>query len=313
MGTAPAWMGGELLRSHLTSPTGDGTQLQMAVGPFLAALQKGQLHPSAHTESGALQVTAFLNCCAVQGDMVSYPASPSKVDLRPGCSMGSPHTGCSMGSPRTNPDEAPRSVMMHMLHLLFDGAPRLRQATRKKNRMRAAFEAIDTDRSGFVSLEEFCGCLSQLDSQLSQQDGTKLFHSLQHAHGSTRGAGISYESFAAALSQYKTFEAAVKQIADALRNGNRSLYGRKLRQVEDVFQAMDSQHGKHREHGDGKLSFEEFHDGMSRLGATMAPSDLNRVFKALDVDGKGELEKQAFCDAIRVHDDARRKRIRVKH
>jgi len=217
-----------------------------------------------------------------------------------------------------NGEKAPNREIrsaMHALHLMYNsGCLPQDLISKPKNEMKIAFEAFDTSGDGFIDFRELSLGLDRLGAGLSKKEVSDLWMVLARGgDGPHRLAkGIKYEYFAAALSKYKVFEAAVKQIVDALRNGGRSLYGVALKNLEDVFTAIDEGMGHQRAKGDGGVTLNEFVDGMTRLGVVMSARELAQVYHAIDVDGSGIIDVNEFCSAIRVTDDARRARERSR-
>jgi len=110
---------------------------------------------------------------------------------------------------------------MHAIHLLYNsGAIPESMVTKPVNEMKAAFEQLDTDRSGYLDYGELKVGVERLGGGLSEAELLQLWRLMaKGGNGPRRFAkGIHYEAFAHALCQYKTFEMAVKMITDALRS-----------------------------------------------------------------------------------------------
>ena len=117
------------------------------------------------------------------------------------------------------PKRVTRSAM-HALHLMYNsGAIPESMIHKPMNEMKAAFEQLDTDRSGYLDYEELQAGLQRLGAGLSEAELQQLWRLMAVGGNGPRrlAKGINYAAFSRALSQYKTFEMAVKMITDALR------------------------------------------------------------------------------------------------
>lgn len=72
------------------------------------------------------------------------------------------------------------------------------------------------------------------------------------------------------------------KLLDALSTGKRSLFGRKLKKIRDIFNAMDTD-------GDHLLSIEQLAAGLQRLGCGLTAEEVIQLFAAFDTDGDGQI------------------------
>ena len=90
-----------------------------------------------------------------------------------------------------------------------------------------------------------------MGSECSTEEVEGLWRSI--AGAST--TGVDYFRFSKALSDYKGFSAAIRQVAEAVKAG-RSVFGKKVKTVEDLFAAIDREGGK-KGRPDGLISLDE--------------------------------------------------------
>ena len=151
--------------------------------------------------------------------------------------------GSSVTSPQDTPPKRVVRSSMHALHIMYNsGALPDGLLIKNVSEMKSAFENLDTDKSGYLDYQELQVGLERLGAGLNDAELNQLWRLMaQGGNGPHRFAkGIRYEAFATAVSQYKVFEAAVKQICDALRTGERKLFGHQLKSLEDVFTSLDT-------------------------------------------------------------------------
>ena len=60
-----------------------------------------------------------------------------------------------------------------------------------------------------------------------------------------------------------------------------------MENTRDVFMALDKG-------GDGRLSHDDFREGMRRLGLGLTEKQVNELINAIDKDGDGEIEYVEF-------------------
>ena len=80
------------------------------------------------------------------------------------------------------------------------------------NEMRRAFNAVDTDGTGLLDLQEIKTALSNLGEHVASVSGAKLLYDALN-RGSETG-GVTYNSFVVALSEYKAFATTANQVLD---------------------------------------------------------------------------------------------------
>ena len=119
--------------------------------------------------------------------------------------------------------------------------------------MREAFQTHDKNDDGFVTHKEFAAALKQLKIHFTDME----FQNLMLAED-TRGRNkVDFREFIQAQVDYKGWLNSIKQLREAVKHmgrHDRTLYGRPLRSVMDIFHAMDRDKG-------GEVSLGEFQEG----------------------------------------------------
>eukprot|EP00941_MAST-03F_sp_MAST-3F-sp1_P004578 g4578.t1 len=73
---------------------------------------------------------------------------------------------------------------------------------------------------------------------------------------------------------------------------NRTVFGKKLNSAEDMFSALDTD-------GDGRVTVEEFHIGLKRMGLGLSDDQIRDVVYELDLDNDGEVAFEELIDALK--------------
>merc|ERR1711998_258983 len=145
---------------------------------------------------------------------------------------------------------------------------------------------VDGNNSGVIKQDEFQEALSNFG--IKDEEASQLFHAIDIGE-----QGISYEGFVAALSKFKSYAAALQNMADAV-HAERELYGNKIHRLQDMFLAM-SDRGMH---SDGQINFTDLSEALTRLGIALSAADQQMVFEGLDMDGSGLVSIQEFVEAM---------------
>ena len=164
---------------------------------------------------------------------------------------------------------------------------------------KAAFTSIDSSGCGNITEESIIARFEGLHLKVGAQEyARKMIHDMRKFQGEVFGATeMRYHAFAAVISDYKAYDAAMKQVCHEVKHGRRALQGNKLKELEKYFAEAQ---------GD-KATFEAFHAAVVRMGVSLPPMDVQIHFKALDVDGAGFISVHELCEAVRRNDKGKRK------
>lgn len=139
--------------------------------------------------------------------------------------------------------------------------------------------------------------LVPISSQLGRVKEFTYVPKQKKATGRTDGKTIA-EATRLKLSEEEIQSRQIDNIFRVIRQqmqGNRSLYGKKLKDARQAFRLMDKD-------GGGTLDEKEFEHAMRRLGIGLSEAQLSRAFKAIDTDGEGGVDYDEFVARVGLDD-----------
>jgi len=226
-------------------------------------------------------------------------APPQKVQHKPGKRRSK---SAARNRPQRDPltgavAEAPmkRSLSVRMWADIFIEWPlelKKNLVKHTRNTMADAFSTHDKNSDGRVTRKEFGAALKQL--KVAMEEST--FHRLMESQDPLARNRIDFREFIQAINDYKGWLGSIKQLVDAVRHmgrHDRTMYGRPLRSVMDIFHAMDRDQG-------GEISLGEFREGLRRLDIGLSPSAIEHLLTVFDLDGNGDVDTEEFSTTLRV-------------
>ncbi|PIN23659.1 Calmodulin and related proteins (EF-Hand superfamily) [Handroanthus impetiginosus] len=126
------------------------------------------------------------------------------------------------------------------------------------NEVRKVFDRFDANSDGKISAEELRGVLNALGSDTSPEEVARMMEEID----TDKDGHINLDEFA------------------AFCNGNSDPYQSAEKELKEAFELYDQDH-------DGKISAEELHKILTRLGEHCSVNDCAGMIKSVDSDGDG--------------------------
>jgi hypothetical protein len=168
---------------------------------------------------------------------------------------------------------------------------------------------MDPNRDSKISWEEMEGCLMQdarkdgalelLADELEQKQLAGVDVAAEEEKSNYMDMLDLKEEDPAAYEERRRRQqaSAVFQEIRAAIAQNRTVFGKKLKNANEMFAALDAD-------GDGRVTVEEFRTGMKRMGLGLTDVQLRDVVYELDMDKDGEVDFEEFVEALQKDFDS---------
>lgn len=147
------------------------------------------------------------------------------------------------------------------------------------------FQAIDTDKNGYLNASEFFRALESMGVQVSRDEGEEFFSFID-----LDGSGlVDYKEFARKL---RRMGVAIRSKEEDLVNKMWSAITRSGMTLEDAFRAFDRD-------GKGSVSFNEMQQTMKDIHIDVDAKTASEFFKFVDVSDNGQISEAEFIHVFK--------------
>lgn len=136
------------------------------------------------------------------------------------------------------------------------------------NRLKAEFEKLDTDNSGFLEIEELKKAIQNSDQQMMDDEINEIIENLDYA----KNQKINYSEFIAATINVSEF-----------------LTDEKLVALFKTFDVDDT----------GKITAANLKQAFTKFGRNITDEEVEQIMKEHDIDGEGTVDLEEFQQMMR--------------